>query len=173
MERITDTDEGGSGARWAFAAIASVVIHIVVIGVFLAPGCDSQPPRDDQSDSPEVAQKEDVQLPAEGDSVGTERSYTPPGSVLTPDASTQRQPARAASPRASTSPRAPATAGTSPAKPREASASMPAVYVVKQGDNLTKIARAHGTTAEAIAKANGKSLNAMNMLWVGQKIKLR
>ena len=172
MERITDTDEGGSGARWAFAAIASVVIHIVVIGVFLAPGCDSQPPRDEQSDSPEVAQKEDVPAPPEGDSVGTERSYSPPGGVLTPDAS-PRQPARSAPPRASTPARTPATAGTSPAAPREAPASMPAIYVVKQGDNLTKIARAHGTTAEAIAKANGKSLSAMNMLWVGQKIKLR
>ena len=47
------------------------------------------------------------------------------------------------------------------------------VYVVEKGDTLTKIAREYGTTPEELAKANGKPLRKMNLLWVGQKIKLR
>lgn len=164
MDSITDTEEGGSGARWAFAAIASVVIHVVVIGVFLAPGCDAPEKPEEQSDAPEVAQT-DVTPPIEGDSVGQERSYTPPGgSVLTPNSSSRQTTRTSTRPAASTQ--------TAPSS-RPSTSSTPEIYVVKQGDNLTKIARAHGTTAEAIAKANGKSLSAMNMLWVGQKIKLK
>lgn len=164
MDSITDTEEGGSGARWAFAAIASVIIHVVVIGVFLAPGCDTTETSEGQSDAPEVAQT-DVTPPTEGDSVGQESSYTPPGgSVLTPESGGRR----------AQRPSSRAQAPTQAAQPaRQDASSTPAIYVVKQGDNLTKIARAHGTTAEAIAKANGKSLSAMNMLWVGQKIKLK
>lgn len=45
-----------------------------------------------------------------------------------------------------------------------------AVYVVKKGDTLTKIAKAHGTTVNTIKKLNG--IKDANKIVVGQKIKL-
>lgn len=48
--------------------------------------------------------------------------------------------------------------------------SAPKVYTVKSGDTLTKIAKAHKTTAATLKKLNGIS-NA-NLIKVGQKIKL-
>ena len=50
---------------------------------------------------------------------------------------------------------------------------MPAYHVVRQGETLTKIAALYNTTPQKLAKLNGKSLNAMNKLWVNQKVKLR
>lgn len=46
------------------------------------------------------------------------------------------------------------------------------IYVIKQGDTITKIAKAYGVAPEDIAKANGKTLSRMNVIWVGQKIKI-
>lgn len=43
------------------------------------------------------------------------------------------------------------------------------IYVVKSGDNLTKIARAHGTTVDALLKLN-PSITNKNLIYVGQKI---
>ncbi len=42
-------------------------------------------------------------------------------------------------------------------------------YTVKSGDNLTKIAKAHGTTAKAIEAANGMTTTKIK---VGQKLKI-
>jgi LysM repeat protein len=44
------------------------------------------------------------------------------------------------------------------------------VYVVKSGDRLINIAKAHGTTVKAIASLNG--LRSVNSLKVGQKLKM-
>ena len=75
-----------------------------------------------------------------------------------------------------------APAESAPAAPVDSAAPSPArtevaegpeIYVVKPGDNLTRIARDNGTTPEALAEINGKSLKQMNLLHVGQKIKLR
>jgi nucleoid-associated protein YgaU len=51
-------------------------------------------------------------------------------------------------------------------------AEIPAVktYVVKKGDNLTKIARAYGTTVGVLAKIN--NIENVNLIRVGQIIKL-
>lgn len=46
-----------------------------------------------------------------------------------------------------------------------------AVYVVKNGDTLTKIAKAHGTTVNTIKKLNG--IKDANKIVVGQKIRLK
>lgn len=43
-------------------------------------------------------------------------------------------------------------------------------HTVKSGDNLTKIAKAHGTTATALVKLN--SIKNANLIYVGQVIKL-
>ena len=68
-----------------------------------------------------------------------------------------------------------------PAAPRQSSAATTTstvsqdevvTYVVKQGDNLTKIARACGATVPELAELNGKPIKRLEKLWVGQKIKL-
>ena len=45
-----------------------------------------------------------------------------------------------------------------------------ATHTVKPGDNLSKIARSHGCTVEALAKANGINLSAI--IQAGQQLKL-
>ena len=73
------------------------------------------------------------------------------------------------------------TRAVTPAAPRQSSAATSTstvsqdevvTYVVKQGDNLTKIARACGATVPELAELNGKPIKRLEKLWVGQKIKL-
>lgn len=45
------------------------------------------------------------------------------------------------------------------------------VYVVKTGDTLSKIAKAHGTTVAKLVKING--VKNPNIIYAGQKIKLK
>lgn len=42
------------------------------------------------------------------------------------------------------------------------------VHVVRRGENLTRIAARYGTTAQALARANG--LSNLNFVWVGQRL---
>ena len=46
-------------------------------------------------------------------------------------------------------------------------------YIVKKGDNLTKLARKHGMTNEELAELNGKDVKRFANLKIGQKIKIR
>lgn len=46
-----------------------------------------------------------------------------------------------------------------------------AVYIVKKGDNLTKIAKKYGTTVQKLKKIN--NLENANLIYPGQKIKLK
>lgn len=62
---------------------------------------------------------------------------------------------------------APAATGTSAAP--ETGMGGGEVYVVKSGDSLTKIAKAHGTTVKAIEAENGLSTTRIK---VGQKLKM-
>lgn len=60
------------------------------------------------------------------------------------------------------------TPATAPAETKEAPKT--AEYVVKKGDNLTKIAKEHGTTVDALVKENG--IKDKNHILVGQKLKV-
>ncbi len=62
----------------------------------------------------------------------------------------------------------PPPAATTPA-PVEALPAGVTLYEVKSGDNLTRIARTHGTTATAIRQVNGMTTDR---IYVGQKLKL-
>ena len=50
---------------------------------------------------------------------------------------------------------------------------VPEFYEVKQGDTITKIAKMFATTPEELARINGKPLKKLNLIWVGQKIRIR
>jgi murein DD-endopeptidase MepM/ murein hydrolase activator NlpD len=74
------------------------------------------------------------------------------------------------------SPKAPATPKAAPAKaPAKSKASAKPkatgkTYKVVKGDNLTKIAKAHGTTVAALVKLNG--IKDKNLIKIGQVLKV-
>jgi LysM repeat protein len=47
------------------------------------------------------------------------------------------------------------------------------VYTVRRGDTLTKLAEKCGMSISELAKLNGKSVQRLSNLWVGQKIKIK
>ena len=65
--------------------------------------------------------------------------------------------------------KAPAKAKAAP-KPKAAPAPAGNTYTVKKGDNLTKIAKAHGTTVAALVKLNG--IKDKNLINIGQVLKV-
>lgn len=65
--------------------------------------------------------------------------------------------------------KAPAKAKAAP-KPKAAPAPAGNTYTVKKGDNLTKIAKAHGTTVTALVKLNG--IKDKNVISIGQVLKV-
>lgn len=81
-------------------------------------------------------------------------------------------PAAADAPAAKPEPaKAETVTATPPSAPTEKKEdSKTAEYVVVKGDNLTKIAKAHGTTVDAIVKENG--ITDANKIRVGQKLKM-
>ena len=68
---------------------------------------------------------------------------------------------------AAVAPAAPTTTTTTPAEPAGAGGEQ--TYTVKSGDNLTKIATAHGVTVKALRAANGLKTDSIK---VGQKLKI-
>ena len=74
-------------------------------------------------------------------------------------------PAPAPAPKAAVAPKAPAKA-KAPAKPKATANT----YTVVKGDNLTKIAKAHGTTVAALVKLNG--IKDANKIAIGQVLKV-
>ena len=65
-----------------------------------------------------------------------------------------------------TQPAQPATQTSTPTQP-----ATPATYTVRSGDNLSKIAKRHGTTVKRLCELNG--INENSILRVGQKLKVR
>ena len=157
-----------ASARWATSIIASLFLHAGVVALFAAPGCEGASPTEgDEPEPPSLAEAEPE--PSKG-------PEAPDGPALSAPivASASAEPARPAAPAAvRPAPTRPAVARVQPTSPDDAARELPEFHVVRQGDTLTKIAREYGTTPEELAKANGKPLRKMNLLWVGQKIKLR
>ncbi len=149
------SDTAGAAGRWMFAVVVSVCLHVVVVGLFVVPGCDAggtsespapvESPSSEPTENPEPSPETEPVTPPRTDPPTTSDASAA-GAVRTAAPPTVADPA-----------------------PRET----PDVYVVRAGDTLTKIAKKHGTTPEALAEINGKTVRAMNILLVGQKIKLR
>ena len=146
-------------ANWGVAILVSIALHLVVIGLATMSG-----ERDGEVTSkPEEVLEESAQKPSEVMSEKTTNEKVTPVTPITP--------ATPVAPATRTSPATPA-AQVVPGTPTNDS-SIPEIYTIKQGDTLTKIAKIYGLSVEEIAAANGKSVKKMNVLWVGQKIKLR
>ena len=132
-----------------------MLIHFVLLGLLaMTAGGNSTPP-EPPAELPAPAPAASASAAeggggAEGDNGGAEGT-PPPTRVVTP-----------AAPRQSS-----AATSTSTVSQDEV-----VTYVVKQGDNLTKIARACGATVPELAELNGKPIKRLEKLWVGQKIKL-
>ncbi len=120
-----------------------MLIHFVLLGLLaMTAGGNSTPPESPAEPTP---------LPAATSGSGAEGGGGGQGTA---------RPTRAAT-----------SDATTPA-PSSTSQDEVVTYVVKQGDNLTKIARACGATVPELAELNGKPIKRLEKLWVGQKIKL-
>jgi len=104
------------------------------------------------------------EAPAE---LAADTNWISPASTSLPDNVTLPAPAPASAPQAvvTTSPPAPVKAlrQTAPRRPTSG------VYVVKSGDTLTRIARAHGTTVKSLKTANHLK---SDRIFVGEKLKM-
>ena len=133
---------------WGVAIGGSLLIHFVLLGLLaMTAGGNSTPP------------EPPAELPAPAPAASASAAEGGGGAEGTP----------------------PPTRAVTPAAPRQSSAATSTstvsqdevvTYVVKQGDNLTKIARACGATVPELAELNGKPIKRLEKLWVGQKIKL-
>ena len=133
---------------WGVAIGGSLLIHFVLLGLLaMTAGGNSTPP------------EPPAELPAPAPAASGSAAEGGGGAEGTP----------------------PPTRAVTPAAPRQSSAATSTstvsqdevvTYVVKQGDNLTKIARACGATVPELAELNGKPIKRLEKLWVGQKIKL-
>lgn len=131
--------------NWPVVIVASVAIHAVVLGAFWY-FSGSQPSEDVEEPAPV----------ASGDASGREDGSSS-DEGQTPDTPHD-------APRTTHS--APRTDSTNPPPGTNT------VYVVKSGDNLSRIAAAHGCTADQLAELNGLTGAAKNNLRLGQKLKL-
>lgn len=177
---------GGRSLSWVVAFAASLAAHILVISVWTSVGGDPAPavpvpgqakPPESNGDGPSqdkpsgvaesdakpqkdpVGGSQDDGLPSWVDRIAVQQDNNPATTA------TAAKPKPAAPP-----PAAPAKAkdGEGAAKPQEVS-----LYVVRQGDTLTDIARKDGSTLEELAKLNNTTVKKLSKLMVGQKLKLK
>lgn len=64
----------------------------------------------------------------------------------------------------------PAKKSSAASNPAPAASAGDQIYVVKSGDNIVRIAREHGTTANALARLNG--IETSSLIFPGQKLKV-
>lgn len=172
----------------------SVLLHAVVIGLFMTLGSSSAPSGTAEDGEEEEVEVEDTTASKKETADSDESAKPPTGTKVEPvkasvtpvkppkavvDKPTVKAPDKPTPPPAKVdSVVAKPTAKVAPVKDvspedEDGAQEMPRYHVVKQGETLTKIAAMYNTTPQKLAKLNGKSLSAMNKLWVAQKVKLR
>lgn len=179
-----------SHSKLLLAISAIVAVHMLILAGVLIQGCQRQdplaggaadsefatnlPPIESSNAMPDPATADDTRAltPPPAESAGT----TPPGSYVVtppplPQSSTGTAERRAPLPESSRAPTI--VPQTSPEETAAATADAAAgslvTYVVKSGDNLTRIAKAHKTTVQAIREANDLKTDR---ILVGQKLKV-
>ena len=139
---------------WVIGAVGSVVFHAVVLALVLSLGRSSDATTSDVIEPPAQAEVEP------GEPLAPTTSGTEP--VLTPSAPvTPVAPTRSVTP----TPRPAAT-------PAPSAAVTTSEYVVKSGDNLSRLARKFKTTPAELATLNGMSVAKLANLQIGQVIKV-
>lgn len=165
---------------WGVALIASLALHVVVLGVMLGTrGCGGNgmppPPPAPQTDgrANDLPPRNDVESKSE-----QPPEQPPAASVAKADSSSGREKAKSQDVRKASGTSNPLKAESK--KPPVAKDENPDVeaakdgwksYKVKAGDSLTKIARSCGITVQELAKVNGISPTANLML--GQSLKVK
>ena len=177
---MTDIEDSFTNKVIAYGS--SLLLHAVVIGVFMSLSGGSPAETAEDVEEEEVA--EATPSPAEATPPPVDARVEPVQPVVAPVRPTVA-PVKPPKPVVADKPAPPKPdpvvarpVKVAPPKPAAAeeddgAQEMPAYHVVRQGETLTKIAALYNTTPQKLAKLNGKSLNAMNKLWVDQKVKLR
>lgn len=159
------------GANWAVAVAASIALHAAVLGFVWWSGGEAA--------SGEVAGPAEPAATGEtGEPAATVETASPaaPAPSAAPvgavEPSNRPTPASPAAPVSSASSPS-STSAVAPAAPAAPAAGDSPFYVVKQGDRFIAIAKKHGMTPEELARINGKPLKKFDVIWVGQKIRIR
>ncbi|MGN0855038.1 MAG: LysM peptidoglycan-binding domain-containing protein [Kiritimatiellia bacterium] len=140
--------------NWTMGLIGSIVLHIVVVGLFVtmgrsAPSAEIEPP--ETRDSPAEVAEAETERPAFA-SPRTEPS--------------RAEPVRAAHPLSS------AADSTAASQIRPVSPGAAKIYVVQRGDNASRIAQKHGLTLQELANLNDTTVRKLNEIDIGQRLKV-
>ena len=170
----------GASSKLVVSVFAVVVVHVFLLAGLLIQGCQRQEP---VIPPPEGTTVETL-APLEPLDSAPDRANTPPSTGVTVDSAPPAVPEAVPATREPFPATPPGTARTAPAPvvqdmplpavPPSAAPAAPAAqemirYTVKAGDNLTKIARNHGTTVKALRTANNLKTDR---ILVGQKLKV-
>lgn len=170
---------GNRISTWAFAATVSVIFHALLLGVWVGFGKAKPVPATSSPDRNNAAIESNPEL------ARSEKKVEPPLPTPPPASETPSWVDRASL--ENNTPPSPPPPQISEPKTRSASsvenatpgaAENPAgakskIYIVKRGDNLTRIAERDGSTVAELARLNGSTVKKLSNLWVGQKIKLK
>ena len=144
---------------WTVAVAASLGLHALIIVALLGFGAfsgEGDGPASEQPKKPEVAAAEQAKPREQTSPAPSQTSGTVPTQI------TGTVPAQTPAPSAAASAE---TSGTVPADEK--------FYIVKSGDNLSKIANLDGSSIAELAELNGKSIKELSMLRVGQQIRVK
>ena len=147
---------------WTVAVAASLGLHVLIVVALLGFGAISGP----SSPSREPEPKAPV-LTSDSGTVPTKPELPPLGTV--PTRLVNPPPVATAPDR----PASPVQAGTVPNVHAGTVPNGDKFYVVKAGDNLSKIAKLDDSTIAELAELNGKTIKERSRLMVGQKIKVK
>jgi len=132
---------------WTVAVAASLGLHVLIIVALLGFGAftgGGDSPAPEEPKKPEVALSQPVKTPDQTGPVPTQNAGPVPAQTVPSPAD---------------------TAGTVPTDER--------FYIVKSGDNLSKIAKLDGSSIAELAELNGKSIKELSILRVGQQIRVK
>lgn len=160
-----------NNSKLLVSMVLIVAVHACVLSALLIQGCKRQ----DTGKESAVATNEEppfARVPAPPTPAPEQPTASAVPSVATPQTNTPvlPPPQAAASNFVVTPPPMEMVApGAAPSAAKPAVSGNPSVYVVKKGDTLTRVAKAHGVSVPAIRAANALKTDR---LLVGQKLKI-